>query len=98
MREREARQHGGADAHLRSAPEIVGYHVSKRRDGPIGHIEDLLFDEESWAIRYVVMNTRNWLPGKRSIISLGASPRPSWTGHPIWVDPTRDQETTRPEF
>jgi hypothetical protein len=97
MREREARQQGGADAHLRSAREIVGYNV-EARDGPIGHIEDLLFDEESWAIRYVVMNTRNWLPGKHVIISPQRFTEPSWTEHKIWVDLTREQILHSPEF
>jgi hypothetical protein len=97
MRERESRKHGGADAHLRSAREIVGYNV-EARDGPIGHIEDLLFDEESWAIRYVVMNTRNWLPGKHVIISPQRFTEPSWTEQKIWVDLTRDEIRHSPEF
>jgi uncharacterized protein YrrD len=97
MREREARQENGADAHLRSAREVIGYHV-EAQDGPIGHIEDLLFDEDSWAIRYVVMNTRNWLPGKHVVISPQRFTEPSWSERKIWVDLTREQIRHSTEF
>ena len=33
-------------------------------DGPIGAIDDFLFDDERWAIRYVVVDTGRWLPGR----------------------------------
>lgn len=97
MRAREQRQKDGADAHLRSAKEIIGYHV-EAKDGPIGHVEDLLFDEESWAICYIVMNTRNWLPGKHVIIPPRHFTEPSWAEQKISVDLTRDQIRHSPEF
>lgn len=47
------------DPHLRSSREITGYHVHGT-DANIGHIADFIFDDESWAIRYLVVNTSNW--------------------------------------
>jgi hypothetical protein len=49
-------------ARLRSAREVIGYHISAR-DETFGHLEDLLFDTETWDIRYLLIDTRNWWPG-----------------------------------
>ena len=49
-------------ARLRSAREVIGYHISAR-DETFGHLEDLLFDAETWDIRYLLIDTRNWWPG-----------------------------------
>ena len=34
-------------------------------DGEIGSLEDLYFDDEQWAIRYLVVDTGKWLPGRK---------------------------------
>lgn len=49
-------------ARLRSAREVIGYHI-QARDETFGHLEDLLFDTETWAVRYLLVDTRNWWPG-----------------------------------
>lgn len=41
-------------------------------DGGIGRCEDFLFDDRFWTIRYMVANTRKWLPGRKVLISPGA--------------------------
>ena len=38
-------------------------------DGEIGHVEEFYFDDESWAIRYLVVNTGGWLSGRLVLIS-----------------------------
>ena len=38
-------------------------------DGRIGAVDDFYFDDERWAIRYVVVDTGRWLPGRRVLIS-----------------------------
>jgi hypothetical protein len=64
------------DPHLRSTQEVSGYHVHAT-DSEIGHIEDFIIDEETWAIRYLIIDTRNWWPGKKVLIS------PQWID---WID------------
>jgi uncharacterized protein YrrD len=96
MREREARQ-SAADRHLRSAKEVVGY-TTQATDGSTGHVEDLLFDEDSWAVRYIVMDTRNWWPGKHVMISPQRFKSVSWSERSVWVDLSRDQIKASPEF
>jgi hypothetical protein len=42
------------DCHLRSSKAVIGYHI-KATDGDIGHLEDLLVDDYTWAIRYLIV-------------------------------------------
>ena len=56
------------DSHLRSTEGISGYHV-EATDGEIGHVDGFVLDDEAWAIRYIEVATRNWLPGKKVLVS-----------------------------
>ena len=38
-------------------------------DGDVGHVEDLYFDDRSWAVRYLVTDTGSWLSGRKVLIS-----------------------------
>ncbi len=70
--EREQAQSGGGvhggDPHLRSLQEVTGYSILAQ-DGEVGHVEDLVIDDEDWAVRYIVVDTRNWLPGRKVILA-----------------------------
>ncbi|MHA3772155.1 PRC-barrel domain containing protein [Verrucomicrobiota bacterium sgz303538] len=76
------------DSFLRSSNEVSGY-TMHALDGHIGHLEDLVVDDEGWAIRYLIVDTRNWLPGKHVLIS------PEWirdisgSQHEIFVNKPR---------
>jgi hypothetical protein len=63
----DTRQAGG-DPHLRSAEAVTGFHVHAT-DGEIGHVEDFLVDDTDWSIRYIKVNTKNWGPGSRVLLS-----------------------------
>jgi hypothetical protein len=65
------------DSHLRSTEAITGYYV-QGTDGEIGHVDGFVIDDEAWAIRYVEVATRNWLPGKKVLISPAWIKRVSW--------------------
>lgn len=71
----ETQRHG--DLHLRSTREVVGYHVSTI-DGTMGHIEDLVVSLEDWFIRYVVVDTANWWPGRKVVLP------PEWISDISW--------------
>lgn len=47
-----------------------GFHV-QATDGGIGHVDDFLVDE-GWTIRYLVVDTSNWLGGKSVLIPSSA--------------------------
>jgi uncharacterized protein YrrD len=39
------------------------------RDGEIGRIKDFYFDDVSWRLRYLVVDTRKWLGGRLALLS-----------------------------
>ncbi len=82
---------------LRSADEVTGYHI-KATDGEIGHVEDLLVDDEEWVIRYLVVDTRNWLPGRKVIVSPQWIEKVSWDEKRIFVDIFKDLIESGPEY
>lgn len=69
------------DIHLRSSHEVRGYHI-KAVDGMVGHVEDFIVDEDGWHIRYLIVDTRNILPGKKVVIS------PKWIKNVSWAEST----------
>ncbi|MGD8783362.1 MAG: PRC-barrel domain-containing protein [Thioalkalispiraceae bacterium] len=67
------------EGHLRSTEEVNGYHIAAS-DGEIGHVEDFLIDDVTWAIRYLVVDTSNWLPGRKVLLS------PDWLETIKWAE------------
>jgi hypothetical protein len=53
---------------LRSSKELYGNQLGAT-DGEIGHVKDFYFDDQNWAIRYLVVDTGTWLPGRRVLLS-----------------------------
>ena len=47
-----------------------GFHIVAT-DGGIGHVDDFLVEEGTWAVRYLVVDTSNWIGGKSVLISAG---------------------------
>jgi sporulation protein YlmC with PRC-barrel domain len=85
------------DPHLRSFQEITGYRIHAT-DGEIGHVEDLLVDIDRWAIRYVVVDTRNWWPGKKVLILPHFVHALSWSEQAVSVDLGRAEIEAAPPF
>lgn len=85
------------DPHLRSTHDVSGYDILAK-DGLIGHVEDFLIDDESWAIRYLVVATRNWLPGKKVLISPEWIQSVSWDDSNVTINLSREQIKDSPEF
>jgi hypothetical protein len=85
------------DPHLHSTREVIDYYIHAR-DGDIGHVEDFILDDAAWAIRYMVVDTRNWWPGKQVLIAPQWVTDISWGEAQVYVDMTRDQIKNSPEF
>ena len=62
------------DCHLRSSNAVIGHHI-EATDGDIGHLEDLLVDDYTWAIRYLIVDTSNWWGGHRVLVAPAAVDR-----------------------
>jgi len=85
------------DPNLRSTEEVSGYYIHAK-DGEIGHIEDFIVDDITWAIRYLIVNTQNWLPGKSVLISPKWIKAVSWGESKVFIDLTKDDIKQAPEF
>ncbi len=82
---------------LRSAHEITGYYI-QASDGEIGHVEDLIIDDRDWLVRYVAIDTKNWLPAKKVLVSTQWIESVSWTDKAVQVDLTREAIKGSPEY
>jgi sporulation protein YlmC with PRC-barrel domain len=85
------------DPHLRSTHNVSGYHV-QAPDGEVGHVEDFVIDDETWAIRYLVINTHNWGEGKKVLISPRWIERVSWPEEKVFVNLSRGTIKQSPEY
>jgi uncharacterized protein YrrD len=85
------------DSHLRSTGEVTGYHL-QGSDGEIGHVEDFIIDDATWTIRYLVVSTRNWWPGKKVLVSTRWVDGVSWAESKVLVDLSREVIRQSPEY
>jgi len=82
------------DSHLRSTTAVTGYHI-EAEDGEIGHVAGFVMDDETWAIRYIEVATRNWWPGKKVLVSPAWIQKVSWAESNVYVASTGcDQDCT----
>lgn len=86
------------DVHLRSSANVGGYDIVAT-DGSIGHVKDFIFDDESWAIRYLVVDTRNWWPGgKKVLIATQWIDKIDWGQSSVAIKLTREQIKNSPAY
>lgn len=67
---------------LRSMYERLNYRV-EATDGIVGTLDDFLLDDRTWAIRYAVINTGNWLPGRKVLMAREGFGEPDWPSHSV---------------
>jgi uncharacterized protein YrrD len=85
------------DPNLRSAREVDGYHIAAE-DGEIGHVEDFLIDEDGWIVRYLVVDTRNWLPGKKVLVAPARATKIRWDERMLYVGMDRQSVLKSPAY
>jgi uncharacterized protein YrrD len=85
------------DPNLRSTREVTGYHI-QASDGKIGHVEDFIIDDETWAIRYLVIDTQNWWPGEKLLVSTRWIDRVSWSEQTVLIDLTQEVIRHSPKY
>jgi hypothetical protein len=85
------------DPHLDSAKDLSGYHIVAA-DGEIGHVVDFLIDDETWIVRYIVMDTRNWLPGKHVLVIPSLVESMDWESRKVRVRVSREAIRQAPSF
>jgi hypothetical protein len=85
------------DHHLRSCKTVTSSHI-RAPDGDVGHVRGFLIDEESWTIRYLIVDTRNWWLGHQVLIAPEWIEGVSWDDHTVSVKLTRDAVRDAPPY
>src|SRR5215207_1899401 len=80
---------------LHRLSRIRGFHV-RATDGALGHVDDFIVDEETWQVRYLVVDTSNWMGGKWVAISPASVTKVEWADQRIQVALTRDEIKSSP--
>jgi hypothetical protein len=96
LRDERAR-HRNDDPHLRSCHAITGYHIHAT-DGDIGHVAGFLVDDETWAIRYLVVDTSNWWVGHKVLIAPPWIKGVHWSDETVAVDLSRESIKKAPPY
>ena len=93
----QAERHQHDDHHLRSGKAIMKYSI-RATDGDIGHVQDMLVEDGTWAIRYLVVNTSNWWLGHSVLVSPRWITDVSWTDESVSINLTRDTIKAAPPY
>lgn len=94
---RDSERRDDGDPHLRSTKEVIGYRLCAS-DGEAGHVDDFILDDDSWSIRYLVVDTSSWPGGRRVLVP------PEWVHDIQWgraqlhVQATRETVRNRSEY
>ena len=82
---------------LRSIKQLYGDKLGAS-DGELGHVKDFYFDDQKWAVRYLVVDTGSWLTGRQVLIAPHAFGNLRQTGKILLVNLTRKQIEKSPSI
>jgi hypothetical protein len=85
------------ESHLRSMREVTGYHI-QAIDGEIGHVDDFIAEERYWTLRYLVVDTRNWLPGRKVLVAPDWVKEVDWIAGKVSVNLAKEAVKNSPEY
>lgn len=80
-----------------SLNNLVGY-TMRATDGEIGEVKEFYFDDQTWTIRYLILETGNWLFGRKVLISTEALTGTAWSNKAVSVNLTKEQVKTSPDI
>lgn len=81
----------------RSVKSLLGY-ILRETDGNLGKVEAFYFDDETWTVRYLVVQTGNWFSGNKVLISPALLQSPDWAREEFPVNLTKEQIKNSPEI
>jgi sporulation protein YlmC with PRC-barrel domain len=85
------------DPRLRSTRELIGYRL-QASDGASGHVVDFIIDDTIWTIRFVVVDTGIWWPGKRVVLPWQRIEAIHWVDSTVEVGVLRATVKRHPEY
>jgi PRC-barrel domain len=65
-------------------------------DGPIGTLKDLLFEDDTWGLKWLVVDTGNWLPGRQVLVPMASVGIPSAMIRTVRVDMSKERIKNSP--
>ena len=68
------------------------------KDGDLGHVADFLIDDALWEVRYLVVDTRKWLPGKKVLVDPRATEQVDWAKSTVQIRLTKDELQGSPTY
>ncbi|MEO7337423.1 MAG: PRC-barrel domain-containing protein, partial [Caldimonas sp.] len=81
---------------LRNVNDLYGFSVNAS-DGPIGEVRDCYFDDQSWTVRFFVVETGAWLGGRKVLISPIAIHGLDWDAKALSASVTREKVKASPD-
>jgi sporulation protein YlmC with PRC-barrel domain len=75
---------------LKLMKKITGYALHAT-DGEIGKVHDFLFDDQSWQVRYLVIDTGKWLPGRKVVVPPSVIADSRWEERELPVSMSKEQ-------
>jgi len=85
------------DIHLRSAKELTGYRVSGV-DGDVGELEDFVMDPQTWKLEFFIVDTSNWFPGQKIMLSPHWIQEINWANSTIFLNRSLDGSELKQEY
>ena len=82
---------------MNNASLVIGKAI-EAADGEIGSVDDLYFDDQSWSVRYLVVDTGKWLPGRRVVVTPEAIVKPWHHQAAVAVKLTKEQIEASPDI
>jgi uncharacterized protein YrrD len=83
--------------HLRSTNNVDGYNI-RAVDGEIGDVYDFIFDDNTWKIDFIVVDTGKWLPGKKVLISPKLIRKIDWVSSSVVINVPVEKVKNSPVF
>ncbi len=87
-----------SDSNLRSIDEVNGHKIFATDEDKIGHVDDFVIDDDTWAIRYLIVNTGNIFTGKKVLIAPQWIDRISWEDSRVYINLTKENIKQSPEY
>ena len=80
----------------RSVNSLIGYTI-KAKDGELGKVSEFFFDDHTWSIRYLVVETGSWLNERKVLIPHSALGTTDWKSQTFQVNLTMEQISNSPD-
>jgi hypothetical protein len=85
--------------HLRSHNEVLGYNIQSKDGDLIGHVDNFILEGNTWKLRYLIVDTRNWLTGgKKILLSPTWIEKVNWSSNLMAIDLSKDSIIKSPTY